>query len=74
MHMHLYTRPEDRARINANEAVRVAYHRRRHAELAAAGAEEAEATRIVDAEIRAGAALQAEPVRITRVGATPHDD
>lgn len=73
MHMQLYTRPKERAHINANEAVRVAYHRRGHAELAAASVEEAQAIRIVDAEIRAGAALQAEPIRVTRSSGGDHD-
>ncbi|PZP97171.1 MAG: hypothetical protein DI587_18500 [Variovorax paradoxus] len=74
MHMQLYTSPEDRARIRANEQARVAYQRRRHAELEAAGVSLQDAIQTIDNEIRAGAALQAEPVRITVVGAAPHDD
>lgn len=64
--MHTYTRPEDRARIQALEAARAVYGYRRMVSLMADNVEPAKAWAIVQAEIASGAAVQALPVTITR--------
>lgn len=52
--------------INDRERMRQAYSTARHAQLTAQGIEPKERERIINAEIDAGAALQAQPVTITR--------
>ncbi|KQP43940.1 hypothetical protein [Pseudorhodoferax sp. Leaf274] len=61
-----FVRLDDAVRIRHLEEVREAYERRRYAELEAAGVSLKEAIFTVDDEIRAGAALQAKPVRVVR--------
>lgn len=52
--------------INDRERLRQAYSTARHAQLTAQGVEPMERERIINAEIDSGAALQAQPVTITR--------
>lgn len=61
-----FVRVDDAARIRDTEDMRTEFRIRRIRSLVAGGMTEAVAAAQVDDEIRAGAALQAEPVRVTR--------
>lgn len=61
-----FVRTEDRDRWVETEEMRCKFRARRMADLMAAGMSEDDAVDQVDAEVRNGAALQAQPVRVVR--------
>lgn len=67
-HFHGATRMDDHERIWSLEELRTSYRKRRTDELIAAGMDEFTAAVQVDEEVRQGAVLQAQPVKVVREG------